>query len=195
MKRIEKKLKIKRKPGRKTLFKDNTTELAYKLCAILGAKDKDLAAFFGVDDTTIEYWKRHKKEFKEALSKGKLIADANVAKAYYKRAIGYSHPDIHIMANRVNEYDKEGNIIKSYNQPLLIPITKYYPPDSFACLKWLTTRQRENWADVAEVHHKHSGEINFRNLEDIPIEDFTEQEQEFLFKIGMKQLTNGTLNN
>jgi len=196
MVRKSKKIAIKRKPGkpgRKGYFKDEMSELAYKLCAILGAKDRQLAAFFGVEPITIELWKRNKPEFKEAVDKGKLIADANVAKAYYQRAIGYSHPDTVILTNRVTEYGEDGKPIRSYNEPLIVPTVKHYPPDSFACLKWLTARQRETWADIAEVHHKHSGQIEFKKIEEIPIEDFTEQEQELLFNIGLKQIKDGSV--
>ena len=48
--------------GRPTLFKEEYLEQAYKLC-LLGATDADLADFFGVDEDTINLWKRTHKDF------------------------------------------------------------------------------------------------------------------------------------
>lgn len=188
-----KKLPKKKKstPGRIGVYNDGLKNIAYKLCSILGAKDQDLADYFGVSIKTIEHWKRYKEEFSEAVNKGKLIADSRVAESFYKRAIGYSHPDTVILTNRVTEYNEEGKPVRSFNQPLIVPTIKHYPPDAYACNKWLTARQREKWAEISEIHHKHSGSVSFRKIEDIPIEDFSPEEQQFLFEIGMKQLTNG----
>jgi hypothetical protein len=61
-----------------------------------------------------------------------LSADAAVAGALYKRAMGYSHPaeKIHVT--------KDGDVIK-------VPYTQHYPPDTAALNFFLANRQRELW--------------------------------------------------
>lgn len=83
-----KKNEDKRKTGRKSSYQDAFANQALKL-ALLGAKDEELADFFGVDVSTINRWKKKYPEFCESLKKGKDIADSNVASKLYNRAIGY----------------------------------------------------------------------------------------------------------
>ena len=49
---------------------------------------------------------------------------------------------------------------------------------------------REVWAEPTEfnVNHNHSGTINHRKIEDIPIEELSKQEQDLVFQLNMKQL-------
>ncbi|SDY78220.1 hypothetical protein [Nitrosomonas sp. Nm33] len=71
------------------------------------------------------------------LRRGKLIADAKVAEALYKMAIGYSHPETHIAR-------QGGKVIK-------IEITKRYLPNTKACIFWLKNRQPKLWRDRIEL--------------------------------------------
>ena len=107
-------------------------EQVTKLC-MLGAKDTELADFFGITEMTLNNWKKAHPEFHQAMHHGKDIADANVASKLYQRAMGYEHPDSHIS-------NFQGAIT-------VTPITKYYPPDTTACIFWLKNRQRAKWRD------------------------------------------------
>ena len=149
---------------------------AYELC-LLGATDKNIANVMGVSDGTIELWKRTKPEFLEGLNRGKTIADARVARALYERAIGYSHPDVHIAMYK-------GQIIKT-------DITKHYPPDSWAANKWLSIRQRELWADVQRVENTQTN-ININKFD---FSGISTEELLVLKKIGMKQLSENVRDN
>src|SRR5690606_12689348 len=82
-------------------------------------------------------------EFLESLTRGKAQADARVAEALFHRAIGYSHPDVHVS--------------NFQGQVTLTPLTKHYPPDTTAAIFWLKNRSRENWRDKQDVEH--SGEV------------------------------------
>jgi hypothetical protein len=123
--------------GRPTSFKAEYIELAYKFC-LLGATDEQLAEFFNVAKSTINLWKQKQPKFLDALKRGKVIADANVAHSLYRRATGYSHPETH-----VSNY--QGEIIKT-------EITKHYPPDTTSCIFWLKNRQPDKWRDKVEVN-------------------------------------------
>lgn len=122
--------------GRPTSFKAEYVEQAYKLC-LLGAIDEQLGEFFNVAKSTINLWKKKQPKFLDALKRGKVVADANVAQALYRRATGYSHPETH-----VSNYQ---------GQITLTEITKHYPPDTGAACFWLKNRQPEKWRDKIEI--------------------------------------------
>lgn len=117
---------------------------AYKL-ALLGLTDKEIADIFDVEEKTINNWKKKYPDFLQSLKKGKTIADANVAKSFYHRACGYQH--------------EEDKIFVHEGQPVVVPTTKYYPPDTAACFIWLKNRKANAWKDKQEVDNKHSGKL------------------------------------
>lgn len=182
--------KPKCRAGRKGYFKDEMLHQVYCF-ALLGATDQQIADFFRVDVTTIDYWKKNKPDFLRAMKRGKTEADAQVAKSFFQRALGYSHPDTHIMSNRVKIYDEKGRVIEEHTEPLLVPIIKHYPPEVTAGIFWLKNRQRLAWVDVSEYLHKHSGTIDVRKVEEIPLEELSPEQQEMLFTLNLKQLESG----
>lgn len=133
---------------------------------LLGATHKQLADFFEVSHGTIDYWLQHRKDFARAVKEGKIEADAKVANALYQRSIGYSYHDEVILTNRVNEYDKEGNIIRSYNKPLRVPVIKHMPPDVYAANKWLGNRQKALWCDSSKIDIQVNNQLNISYLAD-----------------------------
>ena len=120
--------------GRPTKFREEYSEQARKLC-LLGFTDKELADFFGVCERTLNYWKGEHPEFLQALQRGKVLADADVAASLYHRACGYSHPE-----DKFFQY--EGHIMVEQT-------TKHYPPDTAAAFIWL--KNRAGWRDKPEA--------------------------------------------
>ena len=118
--------------GRPTKFKPEYVEQARKLAA-LGATDREVADFFGVKESTLHLWKHVHPEFSEALNLGKDPADKRVKQSLYRRAIGYSHDDVH-----VSTY--EGKVT-------LTPIVKHYPPDPTSMIFWLKNRRKDEWRE------------------------------------------------
>ena len=163
-----------------TLFKrskpvkwnDDRCRQAFTFALLYGATDEQIAISMDVSVQTIDYWRRTKPEFREALQAGKDQADARVAEGLYKVAIGYNHPDVHIT-------NYQGEIT-------ITPIIKHYPPNAYAANKWLTVRQRERWANVNKAIPPPV------NLTQINFNMFTKQEKLLLEKIGMNQLTQQT---
>ena len=123
--------------ARPSKFSPEMIEQAYKLC-LLGATDKELADFFDVKEQTINNWKKTKPEFFESLKKGKMEADAKVAESLFNRACGYSHPDQQVYLYK--------------GEPIIVPVTKHYPPDTGAAFIWLKNRQPDKWKDKPETH-------------------------------------------
>ncbi len=110
----------------------NTPRQALKAC-LMGATDADLADFFDVSETTINNWKTKYPEFLESIKEGKQVADSNIAKSLYQRALGYEHPEVH-----VSNYQ---------GQITLTDLTKRYPPDTTAGIFWMKNRQPNKWRD------------------------------------------------
>ncbi len=130
--------KIK-KTGRPTAYKKEYAEQTYKLC-LLGYTDKDLAEFFNVSKVTINTWKKKHKDFLYSVTRGKDLADADVAASFYKRATGYRYDEVH-------QELRDGEL------QVTRVITKEVVPDAGAALNWLKNRQPEIWRDKQEVRH------------------------------------------
>jgi len=128
--------KKKNKGGRPSSYKPEYNEQAFKLC-LLGAKDEEIAKFFGVAESTLNNWKIDHPEFLESLKEGKVLADSNVGQRLYERAMGYSHEEevIKVIA---------GEVVK-------VQTTKHYPPDTTAAIFWLKNRRKEDWRDQKVV--------------------------------------------
>jgi hypothetical protein len=128
----------KLKTGAKSTYKSEYAEQAEKLC-MLGATDEETADFFHTTTQTVHAWRKTQPAFLDATIRGKLAADANVAKALYKRATGYSHPAVKFF------YDaKSGTTVRA-------DYTQHYPPDTAACSLWLRNRQPRFWRDKQDL--------------------------------------------
>ncbi|SFY21860.1 terminase [Azotobacter vinelandii] len=136
--------------GRPSKYKPEYAEQARKLC-LLGATDVEMADFFEVSESTINKWKEDYPEFSESIKSGKVLADADVTDRLFKRATGYSHPDIDIRVI-------DGAIVET-------PLIKHYPPDTAAAIFWLKNRQKERWRDKQEVEHSGDVSLTQRILE------------------------------
>ena len=122
--------------GRPTDYHVSFNRQAEIICRF-GVIDRDLAEFFNVTEKTINNWKEKYPEFLQSINKGKDFPNEQVKKALYLRALGYSHPDVHIS-----------------NHQGLITVTdimKHYPPDTAAAFIWLKNRDAKNWRDKHEV--------------------------------------------
>ena len=80
-------------------------------------------------------------KFLESIKKGKINADANVAKSLYHRACGYQHKEDKIFHNPSAKKKKDRVVI--------VPTTKHYPPDTAAAFIWL--KNRAGWRDKQET--------------------------------------------
>lgn len=137
--------------ARPSSFKPEYAEQAQKLC-LLGATDKELADFFGVSEQTLNAWKQAHPEFLESLKMGKDLADATVADRLYKRATGYEHKAVKIVADAKTGMDHTVEYIERY------------PPDTTACIFWLKNRQRAKWRDRVENDTTINGGLSLTNL-------------------------------
>ena len=123
--------------GAPSPYRDTFPELARRL-HLLGLKDEELAAFFGVTPKTLYEWDNHHPEFRETRARGRELADADVAVSLYDRALGYSHDAVKIF------------LPPGATEPVYAAYTERYPPDTQAATWWLKNRHRDKWADRSE---------------------------------------------
>jgi hypothetical protein len=135
--------------GRPTLYRPEYAEQATKLCQ-LGATNERIAEFFGVSLTAVQTWLRRHPEFAQALKEGREFADANVALNLYRRAVGYEHEAVKIVADANSGAEH------------VVPYTQRYPPDTTACIFWLKNRRPDLWRDKRE--HEMSGDVRLETV-------------------------------
>lgn len=138
-----------KKTGRPTAYQPAYAEQAYRLC-LLGATDAQLAAFFGVAESTLHEWKLKHPAFPESIMRGKVSADAEIAEALFHRAKGYSHRAVKIFM--------PGGVGSA---PVYADYLEHYPPDTQAASLWLRNRQPAKWRDKMDLEHtgKNGGPI------------------------------------
>ena len=148
---------------------------------LMGATDVQIAQTFGVSVEALDKWKRSKPEFLRAMKAGKTEADAKVVHSLYLAAIGYSHPDQVVIANKVRKYDEKGRVIEERTEPLIVNTIKNYPPNVTAAVKWLQARQPDVWGNKLRVEGKvdHSHKLD--------LSSFSEEELEVIKKLGTNQ--------
>jgi len=101
-----------------------------------GLTDVQIAEALGVSKATLNNYKKKYPQFLDSLKKGKEVSDAKVVESLYKRATGYSHPDVHI---------------SNYQGVITITqIIKHYPPDPLSIAYWLNNRQPDQWKNRRE---------------------------------------------
>ena len=138
--------------GRPTDYKEEYNELAFNYC-LLGATDANLAEFFNVQESTINNWKKKHPAFLESINRGKHQADATVAQSLYKRATGYTHPEVKVFNN-------QGEIITH-------EVVKHHAPDPASMFFWLKNRQPKMWRDKQDIDHTSSdGSMTPRTIGD-----------------------------
>lgn len=118
--------------GRPTSFHPDMCEQAHNYC-LLGAINDELAEFFDVSPSTIDNWIARHADFRDAVRRGRVIADSRVARGLYDRAIGYDR--------EVERPVVLGGELKS------VTSTVHYPPSVQACIFWLRNRRRRTWSD------------------------------------------------
>jgi hypothetical protein len=142
-------------PGRSSSYDPSYADQARKLC-LLGAKDAEMADFFGVSETTINNWKNAHPAFLESIRSGKVKADAEVADSLYRRATG-EHVEIQKLVK------------KSDGSYEAMKLMQYVPGDPTAAYKWLLNRRRSDWTDQTAVIHSGAIEVQSKEQRDAAV--------------------------
>lgn len=145
--------KPKSNRGAPTLYRAEYVDQVYRLC-LLGATDVEIAGVLGVNQDTLNRWKKDHPEMYESMKRGKTLADAEIAHSLYHRGKGYSHSAVKIF------------MPAGAKEPVYADYTEHYPPDTAAASLWLRNRQPDRWRDKREVEHGGSLEHRLASMGD-----------------------------
>jgi len=151
--------KSEHKPdGRPRIYDEKFNHMAFVACSEGGFTDKKLAMLFGVNEKTINAWKKDFPKFCKSILEGKDIADCQkVEKSFFKIANGYSYNET--IKKPIILKDAEGNpIITETGRPktkmVVTKVTrKHVAPNEKAGEFWLRNRQQERWPDKQNIDH------------------------------------------
>ena len=130
--------------GRPTAFDPDLCDQAHNYC-LLGATNDELASFFNVSPRTIDNWIARHADFRTAVKRGRVVADARVARGLYERAVGYDR-------------EVERAVIAG-GEVQRVTSTVHYPPNVQACIFWLRHRRPQTWSDAPSDASTHVGEF------------------------------------
>ena len=168
------KIKKGNKTGPKTKYDPDTTpQLCFNL-ALLGLMNVEIASVLQIPVKTLELWLQTYPILLKNIRDGKRIADANVAQALYKSATGFSVDDTFIAIYK--------------GKPVIVPIKKYYPPNTGAAIFWLKNKTRDNkfvFSDNFDLKLAKEETIKL-DLINTDLSDFSEQELVVLKKLTSK---------
>lgn len=143
----------------KTLYDPDTHPDQVAAYAHEGMINEEIAQKLGIHVSTLYDWQNVHPEFAEAIKKGKKVASAEVARAMYKKAVGYDYEEVTIYGKMGADGKMVGKEIKTQK--------KHMPPDVAAGMCLLT-----NW-DPAHYKHRQTVKIEpvgrgeFGDLEDL----------------------------
>ncbi|OAI24558.1 hypothetical protein [Methylomonas koyamae] len=134
-----------KKRGRPRGYKPEYVQLAHNY-TLLGATQEQLSEFFNVSASTVDAWIKRHPEFADAIKRGRILADAEVAAdGLFRRATGYRYSEV-----TTREIKNEAGEVLSIES---VTVTREIPPDTDACIFWLKNRQPNKWRDRTEVVH------------------------------------------
>ncbi|RYD57001.1 MAG: hypothetical protein EOP56_09345 [Sphingobacteriales bacterium] len=131
--------------GAPTKYKEEYAVQAYKLC-LLGATDEELADFFDVCEKTINNWKEEHEEFLQSITRGKKVADMEVAHSLYQ-----STQDRVVTEQQAFVLKETVNGEGSNQRVEVVELERVIPADFRAQQFWLKNRQGGKWKDKTEV--------------------------------------------
>jgi hypothetical protein len=107
----------------------------------------EMAEALEITEPTLNRWIAELPAVKEALKKGREIADAKVAASLYRRAVGgFEQRETKIVR------DAEGNLVGSTET------VRVLPPDPGAISFWLKNRRPDLWRD--KIEHDVTGKLS-----------------------------------
>jgi len=151
------KAKAKDKGGAPTKYHERFNDEVFKLC-LLGAIDEDIADFFNIKKSTLNNWKKRHPKFMASITRGKIDADANVAKSLYESATGFKCKKDLVFKVKAG---------KGKEKLEKMTIEEQMPPDYRSISFWLRNRQPDKFREKVDVEH--AGEVEIiRIIDDIP---------------------------
>jgi len=147
---------VDRKEQSLTLYKPDHNRMAFWL-ALAGLNEYEMASVIGIADATLSVWKKTRPDFLAAIKAGRQEAIATAAHSLFRVGNGFTMEEEKVIPNRVKEYNPDtGRVVKEYTELIRTSVTKYYPPNVQALLKFLAVKYPEVWGDRSEVNINHT---------------------------------------
>ena len=175
--------------GRPTKYKEEYNTQAYKLC-LLGATDREIADFFEVEESTINNWKHDYPEFLESITRGKKVADMEVAKSLYDTTQDRQVVKQQAFKTKCIEYVDGKRVEREEIQ--IVDVLDVIPADFRSIQFWLKNRRGrsehgQRWADKQEIDHTTKGE----SIRPLDTSKLTLEEKQILLKAIRSQKDGG----
>jgi hypothetical protein len=107
-----------------------------------GLTDEQIAHNMGIGMTTFYRWQTEHGEFREALKKGREVADYEVVNALFKRATGYEYN------KKISEIHYRTIKGKRVETSRIDRVTiEQVAPDTGAAIYWTKNRMADRWRD------------------------------------------------
>lgn len=179
------------RPGPKGSYSTDLLPQVIELVGKFGARNQDLADYFGVALKTVEHWIRHRPEFAETLRKARILKGLTVAQSLYNTAVGYSYYETVVGTRTLKEYNEQGKPLRTVTEPVEMQIEKQVLPSAWAGHKILSILHRDIWAETKNVNvdHHHSGEITHRRIDELSMNELPQEVKEFIFDLNLLQLS------
>jgi len=98
-----------------------------------GKTIQEIADFFEVHKATVYRWFEKVPELCDSIMEGNAQVDDNVEKSFLSRCIGYKYT--------------ESKETRNFGQIIVLKSDKLLHPDPGSCIKWLSSRRPEKWAE------------------------------------------------
>lgn len=138
--------------GRPSEFRPEFCDLVEKLC-LLGATDEQIADVFDKSVATINNWKHEHPEFLEAIKRGKVPANSEVAASLFKRAQWHTYTEQQAIKLKEVIYSDTGKKLKEVERVEVVEVQRVLPPSDTSMIFWLKNRFPEQWRDKVEHDH------------------------------------------
>ncbi len=155
------------KPGQ---WKNKGVAPSSEICArarklgLLGITNEQLWFQLGIGKRLFERWMREYPTFKNAVMKGKIEADADMAESLYDQGMGTAITKTKVF------YDPEAGIIEHQYE-------ERQQRSTTATIFWLKNRHRQLWRDMSDKNVTMDGPIRLDSPTIIDITDYSEEER------------------
>lgn len=120
-------------------------ERAYEM-AQAGFNNKEIAAEFGITETTLFRWKQKNPQLREALRLGGELVDERIEGSVMVQATGYDY--VEQEAIKLTTRHADGSSEESVE---VVDVLRHQPADRTASIFWLKNRKRDTWNDGQQV--------------------------------------------
>ena len=112
-----------------------------------GLKYDQIANNIGISEKTLYEWQNKYSEIRNALKKGKELADIEVENATFKSAIGFHEKVKKPIKITEKMFGDNGRMTSVREKIEYVEEEVYYPPNMTAAIFWLKNRKPNDWKD------------------------------------------------